>query len=278
MRNSKKFILLLAMCCLIPFMHTDKVEAKSTKVITLEEGKEYNYDLNGDGKKEKIKYSSTIMEDGGIQYNVNVNKKLAIKTYSEGEGEGAGFYLIDIDSKDNYKELYVKVVGDTGYYIEGNVYRYEGNKLKIYCSTDNVGEVAGRFELDPVKTQNGIITFVMDAPFYSGSLGSFYAYIPFKVENGKMALVKKGAYEVSTDWQKKEYIATKTLSASTTMGGKKKAFSMRLGDTFYLLKISVKDGEIRYIKIKDATGTVGWIKVPDTEFYMAPYGGIYSWG
>lgn len=278
LNNSKRIIYTIVMCCLISFMHTEKAEAKSTNVITLEEGKEYKYDLNGDGKKEKIKYTITTMKNGGSQYNLSVNKKVVKKIYTEGEGEGAGFYLLDIDSKDNYKEIYVKVCGDTGYYIEGNVYRYDASKIKKYSSTDNVGEVAARFELDSVQTQGGIVAFVMDTPFSNIYLGSLYAYIPFKVESGNMTLVKKDAYDVSIDWKKKEYIATKSLSASTTLGGKKKAFSLRLGDTFYLLQISIKNGEISHIKIKDETGAEGWMKVPDSMFYTAPYGDIYVWG
>ncbi|MDD3172345.1 MAG: hypothetical protein PHF63_01535 [Herbinix sp.] len=262
MKNIRKMVLMFAMGCLIALMHTDRAEAKSTKVVTLEEGKEYKYDLNGDGKTEKIECSTISYNEEQLLIRLTINKKVkySVKKYY---GQGINFSIIDIDSKDKYKEIYVKEEEGNFQFSGANFYRYNGKELEQYCSTNAVA--ISRFVwLSREQSSNGTVVYVMSSPYEECFLGSYDIELPYKVKNGKLVLVKKASYSLNKD-AISQFQALKKVVAYSTKGGKEKVFTLQKDEDFYLYKISVKNNDIDYAYIKNASGKKGWIKVPTYE-------------
>lgn len=258
----RKMVLTLTVGCLIGLIHTDQVEAKSTKVISLEEGKEYNYDLNGDGKKEKIECSTISNSEEESIIRLTINKKVKYSV-TKGYGQGMSFYITDINSKDKYREIYVNEEEGNFQFCGADFYRYNGKELEQYCSTDAVG-ISRFVQLSNEQPSNGTIVYTMSSPYEECFLGSYDIELPYKVKSGKLELVKKASYSLSKK-QVSQFQALKKVVAYSTKGGKDKVFTLQKEEDFYLYKISVKNNDIDYAYIKNSSGKQGWIKVPTYE-------------
>ncbi|MBN1414864.1 MAG: hypothetical protein JW973_07175 [Bacteroidales bacterium] len=82
-------------------------------------------DLNGNGKAEKIKLEQNEYPNG---FRLWIDDKETINRFNNGEPDG--FMLVDIDTKDNYKEIVVHTPGpsDDDEYM---VYWFDGEKISL---------------------------------------------------------------------------------------------------------------------------------------------------
>lgn len=255
---------LFSSCCLW-------VEAAKSKVIELKAGNTYQYDLNGDGKKEKIKFTRNTVgytEDylPRTHYKIYVNKKVMLdqKTskkdwWAEVEEEPT-VYIIDLNSKDKYKEIYIHFDAYGGAY-KATLYRYNGKKLKQIAYKFDTNVPGGEFSrLESTQASDGTLTYHGHVGL-GGAVWGMWASYKYKISGGTFKLE---SYTFSVDdGSVTKYKVKKMLPATTSRTGKKKAFILRKGETIRILKIYIgkKVSKNQYFYVKNTAGKKGWIKL-----------------
>ena len=240
-------------------------EAKNSKVKSLEIGKIYYYDLNGDKKKEKIECKILPQFDYYVQWRMYINDKLAcVGNYVD---SGADFCLTDFNTKDKYKELVVhEGIVNQGYNYTV-CYRYKGGELQEYFSVthDNVLGCYGLYEKQQGK---GKICFWTETPFYEENLGCYFVKVEYKVFNGKLKKVTGNTYPVIGDWNGDDlsYQLTKNVDVRYGLKDSRTKYTLKRGTEICLKKINISKNRIKYIYIETSTGKKGWIRLPRGKF------------
>jgi len=223
----------------------------------LEADVEHYYDLDGDGKDEKILYSLIYGEEGyySVDLEIYINDSLFMCSPDEYYND-ISITLTDINPADKYKELEVEFVED-GDYCTYNVYRYKKNKLSLLFSTD--------YFLLP-EQKNGNKVLVHD--YVISALGNTTCItLNCKIKNKKLVEVapKSLTYKVqngSDTW----YTAAKKINVYKKADGKKVVKTIKAGTEFKVTNLKIIDGEVVYAQIvlKGKKKSLGWINV---EYY-----------
>lgn len=286
--------LFLLLTCFVAGRTAVTAEAASNKVTVLKQGKTYSSNLNGGKKKEKIRYTFNCPFNSRVgDFKLYVNGK---KVYSSSiRGDDAVVTLLDLDSKDKYKELFVTSLYTYESSILGNVFlmRYvSGKKVKVY-NCDYIAAHLGR--LPSVLKNSGKNKFyvVSDTPFYNNTFGCNYGLIPLKLQGDRLVAANADAYDlVEVDYDSrlgayKKYKKSKykyTLSHSMTLysspSRSKPSGTLRSGTSFTASKIRPAGAKAVYsmtwydvfVKVKTVSGRTGWLLFPaDSDIKYLKY-------
>lgn len=240
----------------------------------LEEGKFYYYDLDNDGKSEKIKISSSYKQVGTYnhkyKYSIYINDTCAYTSdwYDWYDYYGY-FYLTDINSKDSYKEICVEQIGDSDWNERTDVLRYKNKKLTMYFHFSG-GELADK---QPGK---GKIRLQEWATFdYSDNLGRYYVYVDYKISKKKLKRVANHVFQVDRSMEYAYpgyYKLSRAVKIRRGIKNGKTKYTIKRGTGFYLMKLYVSNNKVKYLYIKTTNGKKGWIKLPKGKFVKETYG------
>ncbi len=272
-----KIAIIAAVVLFVGVLKTTATEAKS-----LREGKTYSYDLNGDGKKEKIKYTTSVNENKVITratLYINGKKKTSVKCK---DSFSAWLYMTDIRKKDKYKELYLSFTWSSDCFTRGYGYRYKSGSLKKIFT--HVDRKSVRNSILNTQANNGTVSFSEE---YSGSeyLGQGFVVKKYNIKNKKLVPVRQQVYNTTGLWKKSPYHASTLIKVQKSVTDDTELFEISSGTTFYVYKIrlaskssDVRSTDITHIYIKTSSGKKGWIEVPYYHFYTGNYSYEYLWG
>ena len=245
---------------------TTKTKTKPYVLIELKDGKNYKYDITGDGIKETIKVK-TIKEYGKDNYfetlrYIYINGKLKIKATAY---KGVNLWILT-NKKNGFiiEQGVAGTGGTTAYYYYYNGKKYISKSLRINNKNESFGYY---FEEPKISKGDFIVTYAPKYVWYSyvDSLMSFKNGWSFDVEQkyiisgGKLKKYSKYPYlsGETVYISDSDFDTGKTIASVNNGDGAK----VKTGDIVKIISVYVKDGY--YYKIKTGNKT-GWFKGSET--------------
>lgn len=265
----------------LPVQKTEASGNTSIKTMkTLKKGDEYQYDIDGDGEKDTIYWTSKKGRDSVYVLSVYVNED---KIYSKKSVDYLGFErvaLCNINQKDDYVEILVESESSS-LPVNCVFLRYDdGDVTTLFNYAKNHGKK--RYEINDVRGEwvikgNGTVIFKNSSSLYSATTGSLAIQVPLKLKKGKLVYTGKQDYKVDN-------LQSSTLGYYNYMAGNrikvykkasknsKTAFTIVNGQRFCGKKIHVvkwgKQNKISYtaksffLQIETEEGNTGWVYIP----------------
>ena len=234
----------------------------------LKNNKTYYCDLDGDGRKEKIKQVENYDQDTYL-WNVKlyINGKLK-KAYQN--IRGISVYICDFNKYDGRKEIYVHHSAPMG----------GASPLAYICRYNKNGTFKNYKLSGYVKSYNnktGVIKFSYaqsdenpNFKSFTKPLGDYliidYTYKKITKSSFSDIVQKTATATIVAGSVYYEHIPLKTLTAYTSTSGKKVAYKLYKGEEVYFVSL-YKSGSKKYVKVKNANGKYGWVKVGNTKLF-----------
>lgn len=250
-------------------IQTTPTQAKRiiNKVKLLESGKTYSYDINGDGKKERIlvKVEETFSNDVAITTTIYVDGNVYYKVKSK-YGIGAQVLLCDLYANQKGANLLIEHYSDSDCLTFLRVIKCGQKKGTLLASMPS--KVWGKLDINRIDTSsikvtgNGTFTMLVDTPIYLGNFGCYYASLPFKLSGKKIKLDTKKSYKISSDYtyklEKRATLYTKPSkkASKTTLAVGSKLKIVAVYPVSYNKKTYVATS---FVKVKTKNGKTGWI-------------------
>lgn len=261
------FVILFCMVLLFAGLpETPKIHAESTTgkqlsgITTLTKDKTYNYDLDGDGKTDKIMFQSTENEnDYSVSFNLYINDKLC--NSQKTQGFCCNIQICDLDTSDTYLDLFITTIGYSDGILYSSFVRYNGKTVSIV--SDLAKKVPKEFDLYRygLNKVNGDGTFIItaDTPYYSDAIGCYYCDIPFQLKDNKLSFISTDIFTLNKCSSTYKYKAKKNFSVYKNTSSKQVLFQVKKGNkvTFDQLYVA-KSGKV-YLKLRNSKGKTGWI-------------------
>ncbi len=274
-KKMKRVLRAVVFCFMLLFMVAVWKHSTVKAAETLTEDKTYKIDLNGDGKKEKIKYtiSGDLDEEeySSSTFKLYVNGKVKLKqTEKKDFISFMNIYVkpFDYDPSDKNVDLLIEYYGRDDV-SSTRVYRYKKKKLSLLFNADNARGWWANIPSEQVKDKYVIVENVRDS-----SIGDFYVPEQYSIKSKKLVFVKpkNSEYEISQfnrydldsiHWYEIENAATITLDDGS--------FDIINGGTeFYVTKLRCntvadsscnKDAQNQEVYITTDEGKSGWFDV-----------------
>ena len=266
--------------------------ATSPVKAVLKPAKTYQYDLDKDGKKEKIKYTVTEKAvTGGGYYNykytaqVTINGKSIYKKSITHHTNPFEVIITDVDSKDKQMEILI---------LEGHVNEPEGNPdmwtsdmKNIYYYQYSKGKAIRKQNLatlfkkqfKKVYSIHGIKNKVYFDGNGKGELSAklcingkpnfdfLHVKVKLNLVKGKFVVSKTNTYNLLDKDKYYYFRPTKNITVYKKPGRKDKAYTIKKGQRIYPSELYVmKSGKI-YLHIKDKAGRKGYIDPQKVKTY-----------
>lgn len=218
-------------------------------------GVTYSYDLDQNGKKEKILCFIYTDEYGGYALDIYINNKL-VKTYDELEDIPC-MSIYDFNKNDNSLDIYIELVHES-MYVDCHILKYNKGNIKDYCfdgGLDSFDSNTGKIKLGQY--------FPSSNDKFIRSIGGYGVKVPYKVTKTSVKIISSSTYSVTSCVRNHKYIASKNLTAYKTTSGKTKNFTIKKGAKFNIVAL-YKNGKKEYIKVKNSSGKYGYIKTQST--------------
>lgn len=227
------------------------------------------FDMNHDEMNEKIGIFANMSGDILDGYTIRINDMLELqeKISVKKQCSGIEALMIDTRSKDQYTDLYISQYNKTGFF-DGNVYRYDGKSLKKLYNLANVMKLSKNATPTHEQPGNGKIRF--SVPGYpvgkNTKLGEYEVYMDFKISKGKLSC-SDTTFKTTENYQAGTSLeAYRSFKVYKDKSQKKKAYTVKTGEKFYVTKIVTSKGKITYLTVKNTSGKTGWIKAPTKKF------------
>ena len=268
MKNFLKITLGCAILSLVVALVSYSPASAEAKAIDVCEDT-FEVDLDGNGKAEKISTRIEYTVDEWL-YSVEVSingKKVITETLPDNEWiDQAEVYVIDVNSKDKYKELIVAYAGESS--CLQRAYRYTKKKLKLLFDTDWMGYLEGVIP-DQEEGKNVLKYEQVTTPIGN----NFYVTTNNKIKKQKLKEIKpkNGIYTlIDESWSGRNYDYTLAKDANlyTKPDGKKVKKTLKEGTKFYVTGLKLGKGEFAYANISlTADGSsIGWIDLTQHSF------------
>ncbi|WP_343337821.1 hypothetical protein TPELB_30440 [Terrisporobacter petrolearius] len=263
-----KKIVVLIVFAVVMFLNYDKIDENFFRMNLsqnkLNYGKEYFFDLNGDGEREKITLES--YKDGKDDFIVSlyINNKLKEKFRDE---NSISVHMYDFNKIDNKKEIYV---------ILGN--KIENSKISIftYCDENKSynfkmnGRIINNDDKNgTMKITYGVTDDSTNFNHYSKVIGGEPIFINYvykrKLDCDFTDIDKKEAEVVGISEENKYVVKDETIVYETNIGNVK-AYNLLRGDKINLVALYNYNGN-QCIKVVNKSGRYGWIKVEDKQLF-----------
>lgn len=264
--------------------NTHKNQLKEMKF--LEEGKKYQYDMDGDGTRDTIYWTRSDENDSVYTLSVYVNEQ-SIYSNEAADFEVYGkVILCNIDQKDNYMELLIDSENpDPSIEKNCTFLRYNNGMVSTlfdYATEDN----KNRYSVDDLLGEwvikgDGTIIFRNNLAVYTNTTGAMQAQVPLKLENEKLVYASADVYNL--DHPLASSLGQYNYKAGNEIKVYKEAdeqsetsFTIKPGQRFYADKIHVvkwnnneknpSKGTSFFLQIKTRDGKTGWVYIPsDTD-------------
>lgn len=257
---------------------TNYSDAASTNIIkTLKERTNYYYDLDNNGKKEKIYYKQSYKDSTG-KYTIYlyINGKL-MKTKTAYSGLVYWDYKVtiyDFNKKDKYKEIAVELY-DEMYNTYTGIMRYKSGKLTEYKIDPH--NLRGAVNYSTIYAENirkttpdGYIHLEVRDLYGEKFMGNYTVEVKYKVDNNGVSKPSTYTFNTLNITKSNNYIAKNKMYAYTTTALSKKAFTISKGSKVKVYSMYKSKGGTVYLKVKNSSGKYGWIKVGSSLVFTNP--------
>lgn len=229
----------------------------------LEEGKTAYYDLDGDGKKEAVRYKESGKNSSygyikGIELYVN-NKKVMEK---KKEALGYSVWIYDIDKNDSRLDIYISGNVENGYSAYQALGRYNKGKyetIKVFKDGNKTSELVVS------KKQDG--TFLCKSGNSSNAICNYSLNVSYRIKDNKLYKGSSTVGDGSQPYMLKTDVNVYAKSDKTSDA----IFKLSYGDIVTISAITKKDGT-EYLYIKTLNGKKGWIY---TNGYNELFNNVY---
>ncbi|MFA9466297.1 MAG: hypothetical protein ACERKN_18675 [Velocimicrobium sp.] len=275
MSDFLKNIVILSMIAISLFMVSKTCFAAQSEkqldgIKTLEQDKVHKYDLNGDGKEEKIQYKTSVNDE---KYTVSIQLYINDKLYMSRKDPGFHYtlQLCDLDNSDNYLDLYGYATTDNACISYSFFARYDENNQynAIEFSLQNVAKhfETNRYSLETLDG-DGTFYFMIDTPIYSKAIGCYYCYVPFQLKNNKISPVAVKTYAFNKSSKKYKFKAAKKFSVYNKVSSKKVVYVVKKGEILSFNKLYVTKSGKAYFRIVNSKGKTGWMKSNQENLFV----------
>ena len=281
MMKKRKFPILFLLFGIFIGVMISEEKANAASVKNLEENKEYQFNLDGKGKKEKLSYSMTKKEI----YKININGKTVEKIKL-----GSDFYLpsmqvFDINIKDKKLNIWVYAYSDSEDIRYSALYEYSDKKIKsIWSFTDgddydSMCWIGCGFVTS--TDGKGQFTIAMDRAIQCDILtGNHFDKVVFRLEDGKVRKVSDKTYYFyethgSNNSKDKGLITAGKTIFYTGHSKSSETFTLKKGVKCYPKKMYVEDDERVWVLYKTESGEKGWLCTDDFSFDRCPFSDMW---
>lgn len=276
-RKNLKIIFGLMIMAIIFFVLPTQAKAAG-KCNTLSKGKTYNYNLDGKGASEKIKYGvspGSKLSDGRRNYTVKVfvnSKTVYNKTFKSYDSNPVRIIVSDVNTSDKKMELLI-LEGESLF----DSWTSQINHIRYYTyasgKTTYVQDLVSLFKSGYSSKVDGIhgLSDSSGKYFSVNGKGGLTAKVCLKFAEDdykhlqRTVTLKNGKFTIKTiadsnfsDLDCNNYKMKKDLKAYTTAGGKKAAFTMKKGKKVLVTGVYRTSKGALYFKVK-YNGKYGYV-------------------
>lgn len=257
------------------------------KPKSLAVGKIYRYDIDGDGRKEKIRLES---EENADSYKVNTKIYVDGKEYGEVKEKGSYSHhviLFDLYAKKKGMNLLVYGTADSDCLGKVRIYKLGQKKMTRIAhmkKEKKFGNLAFCRMRENIRQdeEDGTFYIFPDTPFYLNYFGCYYTKLKCRVTNGKIVCETKKNYSYNQEY-------TFTLQVSMNLYEKADLDSnvceLQKGTKLTVNKIqpvrlTKKEKAYSFVRVTTASGKTGWIydqPIVDYDNYTDVFKKIPLW-
>lgn len=218
-----------------------------------------NFDLDGDGKKDKIVLKTKIERGYVFSAYFWINGKKVYTLANKNTTYEYATYLV-ITLQNGKKYIYVGMEGANSGISLDQIFEYRKGAITKVANISNMMkdyQGASYVQLFPIKNirvSGNKITVDFTAMNFSIGTGLFT--IEYKYKNGKLM---RNGYSGVINNNSKCYHARKNIKIYEKPGSAKSKFILKTGEGAYVEKYYSKKGKL-YLRVRDLKGNIGWIK------------------
>lgn len=273
-RRFSRALLLLGMLIGVT-VSAGKAEAAGVK--NLKENKEYKFNLDGKGKKEKVSYSMT---EKGI-YKINVNGKTIKKIKLGSDYYSPNMQIFDINKKDKKLDIWVYAYADSEDIRYSALYEYSDKQVKRIWNLTEGNDYDAMYwrGCGYIASTNGKgkFTVVMDRAVQADILtGNHFDKVEFQLKDGKVKQLSDKTYYYhqtygSNGSKDKGLITAGKTKFYTGHSKSSKTFTLNKGVKCYPKKMYIEDNKRVWVLFKSKNGKKGWLCTDDFSFDRHPF-------
>lgn len=276
MDKRKISVLLLFFGILVGVMiSAGKAEAASVK--NLEENKEYKFNLDGKGKKERLSYSMTKK---GI-YKININGETVKEIKLNSDFYSPKMQIFDINKKDKKLDIWVYAYSDSEDIRYSALYEYSDKQVKRIWNLTAGNDYDSMYwrGCGFIASTNGKgkFTVVMDRAVQADSLtGNHFDKVEFQLKNGKVRQLSDKTYyfyeTYGSNYSEDKGLITVGKTIFYTGHSKtSKTFTVKKGVKCYPKKMYIEENKRVWVLFKTEKGKKGWLCTDDFSYDNQPF-------
>lgn len=290
----------LLLCLMVALFLTFEVKevcaaassSRDAKLLKL--NKNYSYDLNKDGKKEKLKVTFTNITDTSGTIKIFINNKVKLKKEYVpimGDTNMAWLSICDLNKKDKALDICVELTGASDVMDYMSVFQYNGKKVKLITTIKSElnNGVMSLYRYGNLRKISGNKKFMFDAdtPYYNENFGCYICYLPAVYKENTIKLSSPSTYTMAKTTTSFKYTLNQSVTLYKKADKSQKVKTLKAGTKLYVKKIkpleklipNVFESHSCFLYVKTSSGESGWIYVPADYDENNPYfKSIQSWG
>lgn len=238
-----------------------EIDTTAAKIVELNQDTDYNFDIDGDGQQDVIKYQSIGKESNHTSIiKLYVNNELAFKKTTDGVSFRVS--ILDLDPSDKHLNFYIENIAESDCIVASFFAQLEDNKKlkvtafepkKLFKDFDYV-----RYSIQDIN-DNGEFKLLIDTPMASSSIGCYLCYATFQYKDGKITKIPASYYSLSEGSKEYRYKAVKSFTVQQKAGSKVVAYTVKKGNTLTVDKMYLSKSGKLYFRMVNSKGKKGWI-------------------
>lgn len=269
LRLKKVLMILLSICISLTsitiFNLGNSYASSITYVKKAKNNTTYKYDLDGDGKKEKIRY---YYEGEEVELYINGIK---VETYESLEKPVVS--ICDFNKKDKSLDIVVKTEVENCY-ICSYIVNYSKGKVINHCLWGDICSFdsnTGIFKFfNYGYPDNDEYTEEHPEYIFYSCIGDFDTIVYYKVNKTSVKMKKSYSYEVASYVKTHKYKMKKKVTAYKSPTSKTKAFTLKVGEKMNIVRLYSNNNN-QYIKVKNSKGKYGYVKTQASLIVSNPF-------
>ncbi len=256
------FLSILAAALLVkPGEYSAAEGSKLEGVKALDQKTDYQYDLNGDGKVETLRYQVTENDEKHeATLKLYIDKKLCLTKTSDGLLYRV--YVLDLDANDNHLDLFIHAVLESDGVKNAFFVQFDGKKFvhNVPFEINKLTKKYSTYRYSIEKTDGkGNFTALLDTPIYSPAIGCYLCYVSFRMEDGNISIIPSSTYDLFKFSKEYKYKTVKAFTVYEKAGSKTAVYKVKKGDIVTFDKMYLaKSGKV-YFRTINSKGSKGWI-------------------
>lgn len=234
----------------------------------------YYYDLNGNGKRENVFFTTSCKKYASNKYkhtiNLYVNNKL-LKTkslYCDFDAWTFEVNLYDFNKSDKYKDLVVDLRESMALsYL--SLWRYNSGKFKEYSlNVRDIPRGSNGYTRDITTTKSdGYVTLAVDYIYGDYFMDNCYTTVKYKVDKNGVHKPTSYTFNTQSYIRNCKYKTAYGVTAYTSALRVKKAFTLKKNEVVRIYAVYKNKYGSVYVRVKNSKNRYGWVKVGNKKLF-----------